>query len=72
MREVGLVLGVDTHKDVHVATLVDDVGQLVAMAQFAASDRGGRQMLAWAERHGSLRRAGVKGPGATAIDSRGC
>ena len=64
MREVGLVLGVDTHKDVHVATLVDDVGQLVAVAQFAASDRGSREMLMWAKRHGSLRRAGVEGTGA--------
>jgi len=58
-----LVLGVDTHKDVHVAAIVDTVGRLVATAQFASSDRGGQQMLSWARRHGRLRRAGLEGTG---------
>jgi len=58
-----LVLGVDTHKDVHVAAIVDAVGRLVDTAEFASSDRGGQQMLAWVRRHGCLRRAGIEGTG---------
>jgi len=64
MAEVGLVLGVDTHKDIHVAALLDDMGRRVACAQFPASDRGNSQMLAWAQRHGVLERAGLEGTGA--------
>lgn len=58
-----LVLGVDTHKDVHVAAFVDAVGRLVDTAEFASSDRGGQRMLAWLRRYGCLRRAGIEGTG---------
>jgi transposase len=58
-----IVLGVDTHKDIHVAAIVDGVGRLLCTAEFQVSERGGRRMLAWARRYGTLRRAGVEGTG---------
>jgi transposase len=58
-----IVLGVDTHKDIHVAAIVDEVGRLLGTAEFQVSERGGRRMLAWARHYGAVRRAGVEGTG---------
>ena len=59
----GVTLGVDTHKDVHVAAILDDLGRLIGTAAFKADDRGGEGMLSWARRHGELQTAGVEGTG---------
>lgn len=58
-----VILGVDTHLDSHAAALLDLVGRVVAHESFPACARGHRALLAWARRHGSLRRAGVEGTG---------
>jgi transposase len=58
-----IVLGVDTHRDVHVAAIVDEVGRLLATGEFPSSERGGQRMLVWARHHGILRRAGIEGTG---------
>lgn len=63
VAEMGLVLGVDTHKEVHAAAILDDLGRLVGVSCFMATDHGSEQMLAWACRHGTVRRAGVEGTG---------
>jgi transposase len=60
-REV--VLGVDTHKDFHVAAVVSLVGILLGHRDFPASPAGYRQLVAWARGHGRLSRAGVVGTG---------
>ncbi|MBU2671059.1 IS110 family transposase [Actinoplanes bogorensis] len=58
---VEVVLGVDTHKDFHVAALVSVFGVLLACQRFPATAQGYRQMAAWAGGFGVLRRAGVEG-----------
>jgi transposase len=58
-----VVLGVDTHKDMHVAAVVTAVGLVLANDGFPATAAGYRQLLAWARRHGDVRRAGVEGTG---------
>jgi transposase len=58
-----VILGVDTHADVHVAALLSAVGGLVATASFAATAAGYRALLAWARGHGPVGRAGVEGTG---------
>lgn len=58
-----VVLGVDTHRDVHVAAVVTAVGGLVATKSFPATAAGYRRMLAWARTMGVVRRAGVEGTG---------
>ena len=55
-----VVLGVDTHRDIHVAAVVTGVGSLVDTRSFAATAAGYRQMLAWARTVGGVRRAGVE------------
>src|SRR5690349_13954349 len=55
------VLGVDTHKDFHVAAVVSVLGVLLAWRRFPATARGYRQLLAWASSVAVVRRAGVEG-----------
>lgn len=54
------MLGVDTHKLVHVAAIVTMIGGLLATRSFPATMSGYEQLLAWTESFGTLRRAGVE------------
>jgi transposase len=58
-----VVLGVDTHKDVHVAAVITVLGVLLGSAEFATTSAGYRRLLAWARGFGGLHRAGVEGTG---------
>jgi transposase len=60
----GVVGGVDTHKDTHTAAAIDDRGRLLGCAQFPATPRGYRDLLAWLRGHGRLLLVGVEGTGA--------
>jgi transposase len=55
-----VVLGVDTHKDVHVAAVLTVLGVLVGSRSFPTTAVGYRQLLAWARTFGAVRRAGVE------------
>jgi len=55
--------GVDTHSEVHVAAVVDQVGRILGSESFAATEAGYRAALAWMRRHGRLERVGVEGTG---------
>jgi len=56
-----VILGVDTHKDVHAAAVISSVGVLLGARSFPASAHGYQQLLSWARGFGTLRRAGVEG-----------
>src|SRR5215210_3980852 len=56
--------GVDTHLDVHVAVVVDEVGRVVGTGDFAADAGGYRALLRWMRGFGPLGRVGVEGTGA--------
>lgn len=58
-----VILGVDTHLDVNAAALSDPLGRTIATTTVAATLAGHRELLAWARKHGELRRAGVEGTG---------
>ena len=58
-----LVLGVDTHKDVHVAALLDRLGRWLATASFGTTDAGNRDPVTWTRRYGQVITAGVEGTG---------
>ncbi|MGW3850277.1 IS110 family transposase [Streptomyces fagopyri] len=55
-----VVLGVDTHKDVHVAAVITALGAILAHQEFPATAAGYRQLLHWACSFGALHRAGVE------------
>ena len=56
--------GVDTHKDVHVAVVIDEVGRVLGTESFPTTVAGHRQLLAWMQRNGQIDRIGVEGTGA--------
>ncbi|WP_260327245.1 IS110 family transposase [Streptomyces sp. TLI_185] len=55
-----VLLGVDTHKDVHVAAVITSTGGLLDTRGFATTQEGYRQLLSWARVFGQLQRAGVE------------
>ena len=55
--------GVDTHADVHVAAVVDQVGRVLGTQAFPATAAGYRAALAWMRAHGELAKVGVEGTG---------
>lgn len=61
-----VTVGVDSHKDVHVAAVIDQVGQILATTSVATTDRGSGQLVRWAQRHGQVDRFGVEGTGSFA------
>jgi transposase len=55
-----IILGVDTHKDLHVAAVITSLGALQETTTFPATAAGYQALLAWAGTFGVLRRAGVE------------
>ena len=55
-----VVVGLDTHKDVHVAAVLTALGVLQETKTFPATAAGYQALLAWAGTFGVLRRAGVE------------
>lgn len=58
-----VVGGVDTHKDLHVASVVDEHDRVLGSQCFATTRQGYRQMLEWMRSHGELQRVGVESSG---------
>lgn len=55
-----IILGVDTHKDLHVAAVITSLGALRETKTFPANTAGYQALLSWAGTFGMLRRAGVE------------
>lgn len=55
-----VVGGVDTHKDLHVAAIVDEGDAVLASRCFATTRQGYRQLLAWMRSFGDLQRVGIE------------
>ena len=58
-----VVGGVDTHKDPHVAAVVDEQDHVLATRCFATTRQGYRQMLAWMQSFGEVQRIGIESTG---------
>lgn len=54
-----VVGGVDTHKDLHMAAVVDERDRVLGTECFASTRQGYRQMLAWMRSFGEVVRVGV-------------
>ncbi|MEU5484913.1 IS110 family transposase [Streptomyces mirabilis] len=53
----------DTHRDAHVAAVLSVTGAVLAAGEFPATAAGCRDLLKWAMKLGTVRRAGVEGTG---------
>jgi transposase len=58
-----VILGVDTHADVHVAAVLDQAGRLLDTRSFPTTTRGYAQLATWAESFGSVDKVGMEGTG---------
>ena len=58
-----VVVGVDTHKDFHVAHASDGLGRPLGTLKVSANRSGYRGLLEWAHGLGVIDRVGVEGPG---------
>ncbi len=58
-----VTLGADTHKDVHVAAALDELGRLLGTIEIPTTIRGSRRLVAWAQGLGEIAGAGVEGTG---------
>jgi transposase len=58
-----IVVGVDTHKDLHVAAVVDEQDRVLGTRSFATTRQGYRQMLTWMRSFGDVQRIGVESTG---------
>ena len=58
-----VTVGVDTHKDIHVAAVLDEVGRLLGSCGFPTDPAGNAALIGWVEQHGSITRVGVEGTG---------
>ena len=55
--------GVDTHRDTHVAAVVDTTGRVLDTASFTADKAGYEQLGTWLTSHGRIVRVGIEGTG---------
>ncbi len=56
-----VVLGVDTHLDVHVTVALDSLGRRLGELAIPTTERGYERLVSWAEGFGPVRCAGVEG-----------
>ena len=59
----GVVLGVDTHLDFHVAVALDRLGRRLGEVRVPTTAEGYERVLRWAEGFGPVRCAGIEGTG---------
>ena len=58
-----VIVGVDTHKHVHVAVAIDSWGIRLRDQAFVADSGGYQALITWAEIHGRIEAFGVEGTG---------
>ncbi|EXF23856.1 transposase [Nesterenkonia sp. AN1] len=63
VRSGYVVIGVDTHKHVHVAAVMDTVGGILATLTITTDTGGFKQMLEWASSFGKVLGFGIEGTG---------
>ena len=61
--QVDVYGGVDTHRDVHVAAVLDGTGRILGTASFPADKAGYEQLGDWMGSQGRVARVGVEGTG---------
>ena len=58
-----VIVGVDTHKHVHVAVAIDTWGIRLGDQSFVADSGGYQALITWAESHGPIEAFGIEGTG---------
>ncbi len=66
-EETLVILGVDTHADVHVAVALDGLGRRLGHKSVPSTEAGYAMLVAWVEEFGTLERAGIEGSGSFGV-----
>jgi transposase len=61
-----VTVGVDSHKELHVAVALDQLGRRLGAITVATTPRGFGQLERWARRLGAIQRFGIEGTGSYA------
>ncbi len=61
--EVFVTVGVDTHKDLHVAVALDQLGRWLDAIEIPTTSAGYAELLGWASDLGTIDRFGIEGTG---------
>ena len=59
----GITLGVDTHKDFHVAVALDGLGRRLGTLSIPTTPAGYEELVDWARGFGPLEGVGIEGTG---------
>jgi transposase len=59
----GITLGVDTHKDIHVALALDGLGRRLGTLSIPTTPAGYEELVDWANGFGPLEGVGIEGTG---------
>lgn len=62
-RSGHVVIGVDTHKHIHVAAVMDSIGGILASLTISTDTAGFRQLSEWAATFGKIIAFGIEGTG---------
>lgn len=60
---VSIAVGIDTHANINVAAVIDQVGRQLGHASFDTTPVGHRQLESWARSHGPVEIVGIEGTG---------
>ena len=60
---VKIIIGVDTHKDIHVAVAINGIGAHLGMLTIPVSPKGYQNLETWARAFGSIHAFGIEGTG---------
>jgi transposase len=60
---VSIAVGIDTHADVNVAAVIDQIGRELGHASFDTTPAGHRRLEAWARAFGVIEIVGIEGTG---------
>lgn len=63
VRSGHVVIGVDTHKHIHVAAVMDSIGGILATLTISTDTAGFKQLLEWAASFGNIIAFGIEGTG---------
>jgi len=66
-EEMLVILGIDTHADVHVAVALDGHGRRLGHKSVPSTEAGYAALVAWVEEFGTLERAGIEGSGSFGV-----
>jgi transposase len=63
LEPIRVTVGVDTHRDRHVAVALDQLGRRLGEIELATTRAGYQRLLAWAEQFGAVEVFGIEGTG---------